>query len=534
MKANISKATQSFLRKQLVPEGYSLRHTGDLFTHSWDMEAVKKEIIRARLADDIPRFELNKVELHVFPSCNLKCSFCYGKKVRKAKKERLSRASVRSILNDIRVNMPDSEPLLILAGLYSEPLLHPEILEILEDLGERKFRFGIYTNGLLLDARIAAAIAGNAEKNKDGNFPSYISFNVTATMDRGNLGSLRDKDELRKKQLEIIRDFSKCRSKEKVVVNASLLALPHRSGYRQIVDELDRAGVDNIRLSFPWVPHRNPMARVFGGLTREEYEERRREFSVLKNLYSEKVSVRLPSGRLRHCFVMSQSLAISSEGDIFPCPEVSSLEFQKTHSYGSIHTDNPVSKIWGGRQHHARFLELDPDEARCECCHVDRELNEGLARYWEDSGLHASSVEESPFGVFEWQWAGESWYGKVVLDGGTNTVTTARVGRLTKEYDGEGSFHFRMGEVVLDLVEGSFEVLDRTRIRMKLKVRRLGRSGDMNDEHVEGVLYKTQCFAGEVEYLDSKRDTCRYGGMVLVKHESIIDESVRNWFLDSK
>ncbi|MDI6795131.1 MAG: hypothetical protein QME81_20075 [bacterium] len=129
--------------------------------------------------------------------------------------------------------------------------------------------------------------------------------------------------------------------------------------------------------------------------------------------------------------------------------------------------------------------------------------------------------------------AGENWYGKVELvqDSEKNTVTMAKVGRLTKKYDIDGSFHFKMGEMVFDLVEGCFDILDKNRMMMKLKIKRLDQSGEMNDEYVEGVLYRTQCFAGEVEYSDSKRVLRRYGGMVLVKRESISDENVRNWFL---
>ncbi|MFX0201179.1 MAG: radical SAM protein [Candidatus Hodarchaeota archaeon] len=541
------KKTKKFVDPRRVPGEDTRKHAGDLLGLSLNMPAAIAELRRAKAANDIPRFDLDKVELHISDSCNLKCSFCYGKKVvpKKAKRERLTRANVRSVLRDIRDNMPHTEPLMILAGLYSEPLLHREIIPILNDLGSNNFRFGIYTNGLLLNKRngnksilnkrIAAAIAENAHKNKQNNLPSYISFNVTATLDKNNLRNTPDKDSLRKEQLKIIGDFVKFKSKSSspIIINASILALTNKIDYRQIVDELNSAGVDNIRLSFPWLPQTNPMTRAFGGLTRGEFEKRKREFNSLKNEYGEKVSIRLPSGRLHRCFIMALSLSISSEGDIFPCPEVCSLNFKDTHSYGSIHTQDPISTIWGGDKHHAKFLELDPDDVLCECCHVDRELNEVLARYWEDSSLYRNSLEPDPFGVFEWQWAGENWYGKVVLEQetGTNTVTMAKVGRLTKEYNKDGSFYFRMGEVILDLVEGNFQILDNDRIKMMLKVRKLDHNDDVNDEYIEGVLSKTQCFAGDVVYSDSTRSSRRYGGMVIVKHESIKDESVRNWFI---
>ena len=163
------------------------------------------------------------------------------------------------------------------------------------------------------------------------------------------------------------------------------------------------------------------------------------------------MSVRLPSKGLRHCFVMTQSLAISPEGDIFPCPEVCSPHFRASHCYGNIlRQEQPISRIWGSEEHIAKFFELHPDEKGCECCHVDRELNEELARYWDHCSLCESTAEAEPVGVFEWQWAGENWYGKVVLEqeDGANTVAMARVGRLQKKVSGDGKHpltSFRIG-----------------------------------------------------------------------------------------
>jgi len=90
-----------------------------------------------------------------------------------------------------------------------------------------------------------------------------------------------------------------------------------------------------------------------------------------------------------------------------------------------------------------------------------------------------------------------------------------------------------MGELVLDLTEGSFEILDAGRIRMKLKVKKLDQDGNMQDEDIDGELVRTECFAGDVEYSNAISGK-RNGGMVIVKRESIADESVRNWFLEPR
>ncbi len=404
---------KKFLRK--ATEENASKHTGELFRESWDMQTVREEIIRAKQAKNMPEFELNKVELHITGACNLKCGFCYGRTVVPERRNaRLEVPEVRTVLQDIRDNMAETEPLVVLAGLFGEPLMHPRhIIPILDQIGERQFRFGVYTNGLRLTDDIADAILRNARRNRVGNPPSYISFNVTAMLDEENTLDEPDNDKLRRDQLATICRFCQRRSEEdSFVVNASLLALPDRIDYERIVKDLDAAGVDNIRLSFPWLPQTDPRRRVLGGLAKDEFEETTKRFNHLRNEYPEKVSVRLPSRGLRHCFVMTQSLAISPEGDVYPCPEVCSPHFAQTHRYGSILKD-PISEIWGGEKRMAMFHGLSPDEVGCECCHVDRELNEELARYWEECSVCESAAEAHPCGVFEWQWAGENWYGKL-------------------------------------------------------------------------------------------------------------------------
>jgi len=289
--------------------------------------------------------------------------------------------------------------------------MHPQVVKILDELGEREFRFGFYTNGKLLTDDTMAALIRNASGDKEGKLPSYISFNVTAMLDEQNTEGLTDKDSPRQEQLRKIKQFTDLNRSQKspITVNASLLALRVSVDYPQIVRELNEANVDNIRLSFPWLPQNDPREkRVLGGLEADEFEDRTKTFIRLSSEYGEKVSVRLPSQGLRHCFVMTQSLAISPEGDVFPCPEVCSPHFRASHCYGNIlRQEQPISRIWGSPDHISRFFGMHPEEKGCVCCHVDREVNEELARYWDYCSFCESGTDEAkPVGVIEGQWAG--------------------------------------------------------------------------------------------------------------------------------
>ena len=275
---------KKFLRT--ATEEDTSKHAGELFSQLCDTQTVRKEIIRARQAKVIPDFELNKVELHITGSCDLKCGFCYGKTVvAEERNVRLEVSDVKSVLQDIRDNMPASEPLVILAGLYGEPLMHPKVVPILDELGEREFRFGFYTNGKRLTEDIMATIIRNAGRNKKGNLPSYISFNVTAMLDEQNTEGESGEDRPRMEQLQRIQRFTELRRQKNspITVNASLLALPGSVSYPRIVRELNEAKVDNIRLSFPWLPQTDPRKRVLGGLEEDEFEDRTKTFFRLRN-----------------------------------------------------------------------------------------------------------------------------------------------------------------------------------------------------------------------------------------------------------
>ncbi len=363
-------------------EGDLKKHPGQLFRELWDEKNIKRELKRAKQVGEMPFFNLDKIELHPAKSCNLRCSFCYGKDVVPDKKDRriLSLNNIEKILTDVRENMPNEEPLIIYAGLYSEPLLHPNIDEVIKTTGIKGFRQGIYTNGLLMEKILIEEIAEAAIKNRN-NKPSYIVFNVTASIvsekHEKNLSTL----------LNNIEEISKVKEKinSPLLLNCSLHAIAEKEDhYREVALKLKDIGVNNIRLSFPWGPQINESNQMGVNLTRKQYIEYENQFQELEKEFPSLISIRYPPKKLfNKCFVGTLGMSISSEGDIFPCPEVSSLLFKKTHSYGSIH-EKKISEIWHGKEHRELFLRLNPYtvEKPCVCCHTDEDLNKKFAQFW--------------------------------------------------------------------------------------------------------------------------------------------------------
>ncbi len=358
--------------KPKLLEGYQWQHPGQVFGDGSHKEDIRQELQRARKTQDMPDFQLDKIEFHPAKLCNIRCEWCYGKDVVPpiGKRKEISVESIEETLRDIRQNLTSQNPLVTFAGLYSEPLTHKHVSKMVNATGREGFRFGVYTNGILLTPEFSHEASTAAKENSDPR-PSYIALNLTASI-------VRDKEGL-ESLFEGISELVNIRDREKspLLINGSLLATNSRSPdqYESFLNRAKSAGLDNIRLAFPWAAQKNEENGYPLGPHR--YAQFAQEFTKLQEKYSDFVSIRFPPEKTKdHCFVSTQAASISSEGDVFPCPEVSSLLFKKTHSYGNIY-EEPFSKIWQGNRHKDLFRGLNPStvEKRCVCCHMDEAVN---------------------------------------------------------------------------------------------------------------------------------------------------------------
>ncbi len=341
----------------------------------WVVDTIKKTILKAEKEQDIPKFKLDKIEIHPSGLCNLNCSFCYGKNVApKVRKMLPVNIAEKNILKDIRKNMHNENPLIILAGMYSEPLMHPEINEIIKLIGKYKFRFGLYTNGLLMNDKIIKSLIDSAKQAEH----CYISFNVTSSLISDNFYS---------ELLPVIKKLSEENKKEKspLTINTPIMAISGKCGYDTIhstVSELEKINVNNIRLSFPWTPTKDVKVYNEEFLSEEDYKKSVDVFKNIKDKFPN-IKIRYPSMKpYKRCFPMTLSLHITAEGYVFPCPQVCS-PFFKQFMMGSV-MDKPLSEIWQSKEHKEFFQKFDPRKVNCICCPDDEEFNRLCAIvYWE-------------------------------------------------------------------------------------------------------------------------------------------------------
>jgi len=113
--------------------------------------------------------------------CNFKCPHCYLGKPQKLKKKELTTNQVKKVLDDLAET-----------GVYrigftgGEPLLRKDIFEILDYANKKGFRFGLLTNGYLIDAK-------TADKLKKSNVDKVdITFNSMCSETFGKLAGVAD------------------------------------------------------------------------------------------------------------------------------------------------------------------------------------------------------------------------------------------------------------------------------------------------------------------------------------------------------
>ena len=338
------------------------------FESLWNKEAIRPAIKDSKKRKEMPKFFLDKIEIHPAAKCNLHCNFCHWSKLHFKNKENLQKNILKkNVFESIRRDMPDENPLIILSGIYSEPLVHPEIINIINTIGKNQFRFGLYTNGLLMTEEIMDSILESAAKTKL-NKPSYVSFNVSANVSANSFG---------KSLIPTIKKLAKKRKlshQEKTLhINTPIVVAPGEHDYNtlcHIIESLQEAGVDNIRLTTSWY---NPEPNK----TKTQNNPTLKNLEKLEKKYSKKVKIRIRniynSKNFNHCFAMTSAMTIDPTGNVYPCAETANPIFSKS-SYGNIY-QNKISKIWKGEKHKKLFTSLNPKNNKCACCPSDNKFN---------------------------------------------------------------------------------------------------------------------------------------------------------------
>ncbi|MBT4166394.1 radical SAM protein [archaeon] len=349
-----------------------LKSSGDKsvygFSSQLDETAIGKAIESA--GEKMPSFVLSKIEIHPSKFCNLKCSCCYGAKLAPEilEGENLSLESIDNTLEDVKENFSQN-PLIILSGSYSEPLMHPKLNKIIGSLGKNKFRFGLYTNGLLMKEGLMESLLESAE-SLSSEKPCFVSFNIFGSLNVGRF--VRELS-------PIIEKLSKKRDRleDKLEIDAPIIVPKQLCNYDflyEVIGRLESFGVDNVRLTLPWNQLGKIKTKKYESISKKELKRVLEVFRDLERDF-DSVRIRSPQETRKHkkCYAMSMGASIGPNGNVYPCPEVSN-PFREQLSYGNI-TKKKFSEIWQSEEHLRLFERLDPKKEGCLCCPAYDDIN---------------------------------------------------------------------------------------------------------------------------------------------------------------
>lgn len=285
--------------------------------------------------------------------CNLQCDFCSAKEMADGSQE-LSVAEIKDFLGKIK----KYKPALFLGG--GEPFIRNDVFDILSAIKENGLKYGIVTNGTLLNKKKIEILMQFA--------PEVLIFSVYG--DRYLYKSFEDNAQVLEKVREIVKDVLRKRKKTRVILNSVI----NENNY----DKLDQTillakdwGVDCMRFehlifmtSEERAMHDNfcksfspgnsfkmttniqeaPMKEVGRGLQRliPRIKKKYGRFVLFKPyLMNQEIAGWYKNDFKfnRKCFFVNHSLFIKHNGEIVPC------QFFLNYGLGNVKKDN-LEEIW--------------------------------------------------------------------------------------------------------------------------------------------------------------------------------------------
>lgn len=150
-----------------------------------------------------------RIYIEINNTCNFSCSFC-PYPLLKCEKYNMPLKQVKEVLEDIEDNI---DYRIIYFHNLNEPLLYPDIDKLIEFCDKKKIRYGITTNGVLLDKHINAL---NNCKMKELNI-SYQVIDDNENINRGNTMSVSEYREYLVKNIIKFKDSFKGEIKIKLL-----------------------------------------------------------------------------------------------------------------------------------------------------------------------------------------------------------------------------------------------------------------------------------------------------------------------------
>lgn len=288
---------------------------------------------------DIPLFleeeenPLDLVTLQLVAQCNLRCRHCFIE-AGPAQKGILGLADVERIIEKLKLKHPLE---IVLTG--GEPLLHPNFLAIGCLLKENNLPFSIFTNGVLMDERLA------------GEIGALRPVSVQVSLD-GMTEAVNDGIRGRGTYEKAVRAIKSLVGNGARVVVSTVFCQANWEQYRAFPDFVKELGAASFNPMNVMLSGRAGKQRDEMGLATEQIVEMQRFFQLYQTNQSGlafgEISLkghheRLTRDNLELCNAGKNSLFVAYDGTVYPCQT-----FPESFQTGNL-LSNSLDSIWSHR-----------------------------------------------------------------------------------------------------------------------------------------------------------------------------------------
>jgi len=125
-------------------------------------------------------------------------------------------------------------------------------------------------------------------------------------------------------------------------------------------------GATNIRYSIPQTP------------IDPEYKK---AFEIMNKMKGKNIFRGLSEKPYSHCFIMTNSLTIAPNGDVYPCSQTATDCFNHLR-IGSI-AKQKITDIWHSKRHKEIFKKMNPQNEICRCNTTEMRFNSLCEKYYD-------------------------------------------------------------------------------------------------------------------------------------------------------
>lgn len=321
-----------------------------------------------------------QLELHPGVNCSLyRCQYCFGHGQAINPGSVLTAAEYDSIAESLGPHRPT----VIVSGIATEPLTHPDAAGILRAFRHRGFPVGLYTKGHNLDEGVREALVNGPGEcfvtfSLDAGTPDDYDrvHNIARKHGRNHPASFEN-------VLHNLRMLAALKRKRKPELKLRVamlvfaeMAKPGKlaEGVRLVQDD-----VDLIRVSIAQDRNDGQRMRTLPDNRAELLSRFAAEFAgnpkvaILMNSHTP-----VRDTAFKHCVAQRTQVTIDKSGNVFPCPQVALAPYEHLR-LGNVR-ETPLPEILVSSRRKAMFeLEVDRD-MKCRICdRKDEAINSAVA-----------------------------------------------------------------------------------------------------------------------------------------------------------